>query len=33
LPVDDLDLLCDWVQESYGNVAPRRFRDRLDAPT
>lgn len=31
LPVDDLDLLRDWVAESYRNVAPRRLVAALDA--
>lgn len=25
LPVSDTDLLFDWVDESYRNVAPKRF--------
>lgn len=27
----DVGLLCDWVDESYRNVAPRRFIAELDA--
>ena len=27
----DVHLLCDWVEESYRNVAPRRFVAELDA--
>ncbi len=30
LPVSDVDLLFDWVDESYRNVAPRRFVALLD---
>ena len=30
LPVDDLDLLLDWVDESYRGVAPRRLVAELD---
>ena len=30
LPVADLDLLFDWVDESYRNVAPRRLLAELD---
>jgi hypothetical protein len=30
LPVSDIDLLLDWVDESYRNVAPRRFVVELD---
>ena len=26
----DVALACDWVDESYGNVAPRRFVVELD---
>jgi hypothetical protein len=26
----DLSLACDWVEESYRNVAPRRFVTELD---
>ena len=26
----DVDLVCEWVEESYRNVAPRRFVDDLD---
>ena len=27
----DVTLVCDWVEESYRNVAPRRFLAALDA--
>ena len=27
----DVPLVCDWVEESYRNVAPRRFLVELDA--
>ena len=27
----DIDLLCDWVEESYRNVAPKRLVAELDA--
>lgn len=27
----DVGLACDWVEESYRNVAPRRFVTELDA--
>lgn len=27
----DIELLCDWVEESYRNVAPRRLIGELDA--
>jgi hypothetical protein len=27
----DVALVCDWVEESYRNVAPRRFVIELDA--
>jgi len=30
LPVSDIDLLFDWVDESYRNVAPRRLVAMLD---
>ena len=30
LPVSDLDLLFDWVDESYRNVAPKRLVALLD---
>ena len=30
LPVDDLDLLLDWVEESYRIVAPKRLVVALD---
>jgi predicted DNA-binding protein (MmcQ/YjbR family) len=32
VPLDgaDLDLLCDWVDESYRNVAPRKLAAELD---
>ena len=30
LPVADVDLLLDWVDESYRNVAPRKFVALLD---
>ena len=30
LPVEDLDLLLDWVDESYRSVAPRRLVAELD---
>ena len=31
LPVVDIQLLFDWVDESYRNVAPRRLLAALDA--
>ncbi len=31
LPVADLDLLFDWVDESYRNIAPKRLVAELDA--
>lgn len=31
LPVSDVDLLFDWVDESYRNVAPKRFVAMLDS--
>ena len=31
LPVSNLDLLLDWVDESYRNVAPKRLVALLDA--
>ena len=27
----DIALVCDWIEESYRNVAPRRFVAQLDA--
>ncbi len=30
LPVSDVDLLLDWVDESYRNVGPKRFVASLD---
>ena len=30
LAVADVSLVCDWVEESYRNVAPRRFVAALD---
>lgn len=33
LPVEDLELLFDWVDESYRNVAPKRLVAQLDAHT
>jgi hypothetical protein len=30
LPVRDIDLLLDWVDESYRNVAPKRLVARLE---
>jgi hypothetical protein len=30
LDATDADLICDWVEESYRNVAPRRFVAELD---
>ena len=30
LPVTDLDLLLDWIDESYRNVAPRKLVAELD---
>lgn len=33
LPVKDVDLLLDWVDESYRNVAPKRLVRLLDRPT
>ena len=30
LPIDDLELLYDWVDESYRNVAPQRLIAQLD---
>lgn len=29
----DVPLLCDWIEESYRGVAPRRLVDELDAGT
>jgi len=29
----DVALVCDWVEESYRNVAPKRFVAELDART
>jgi hypothetical protein len=31
VPLDglDVDVLCDWIEESYRNVAPKRFVDQL----
>lgn len=31
LGVVDVELLCDWVDESYREVAPKRLRNLLDA--
>jgi UTP:GlnB (protein PII) uridylyltransferase len=31
LPVSDVDLLFDWVDESYRNVAPKRLVALLDS--
>jgi predicted DNA-binding protein (MmcQ/YjbR family) len=31
LPVVDVDLLFDWVDESYRNIAPKRLVAQLDA--
>ena len=31
LPVEDDELLFDWVDESYRNIAPKRFLAALDA--
>lgn len=33
LPVGDVDLLFDWVDESYRNVAPKRLVRLLDPPS
>lgn len=33
LPVSDVDLLLDWIDESYRNVAPKRLVRLLDGRT